>query len=625
MGAFLRKYNVTLSGGTLIRIPIIKRAVVDFAVGADFTPAAGDVKISKDGGAAANIGTLPTAVAMGNGAYWEFTLTGTELSAKSIVVTVADSATKAVEDTSFVVETYGDASAMYQADLSAANLPANVTQLLGTAWLTPGTAGTPDVNVKLISGDATAADNAEAFFDGTGYAGTGNVIPTVTTLTNLPAITANWLTATGIASDAFTAAKFADNFLTDAKVASDVTIASVTGSVGSVTGAVGSVTGSVGSVVGLTASNLDATITSRQATFTSSTGVTLPSTVASSTEVTAIQNNTRVVRVVPEDIELPASGTRTYRVELLLYDETGSMEAPDSAPTIALVNQSGTDRSSRLDSATMALVSTGRYRAIYTSTAGDTKEQLVWSFSVVEGGSTRLYGNTSYITDAVATDFTSADRAKLDTLHDTRLTAARAGYLDNLSAGAVALATGVTVTTNNDKTGYSLTQAFPSNFSSLGINASGHVSRVTLTDTVTTLTGHTAQTGDAYAVVNSGTFGNSALKTLIDTVDTVADAILLDTGTDGVVVAAGSKSGYSLTTAPPTAAENAAAILAAGDVDGFTLEQTLKLCLAALAGKLSGAATTTITIRAADDSKARITATVDADGNRSSLTLDATG
>lgn len=31
-------------------------------------------------------------------------------------------------------------------------LPANVTQLLGTAWLTPGTAGTPDVNAKLHGG-----------------------------------------------------------------------------------------------------------------------------------------------------------------------------------------------------------------------------------------------------------------------------------------------------------------------------------------------------------------------------------------------------------------------------------------------------------------------------------------
>jgi len=34
------------------------------------------------------------------------------------------------------------------------------------------------VNVVQISADATAADNAESFFDGTGYAGTGNTIPT---------------------------------------------------------------------------------------------------------------------------------------------------------------------------------------------------------------------------------------------------------------------------------------------------------------------------------------------------------------------------------------------------------------------------------------------------------------
>ena len=38
---------------------------------------------------------------------------------------------------------------------------------------------------------------------------TAGTLTTVTNLTNLPAITANWLTATGIASNAFTAAKFA--------------------------------------------------------------------------------------------------------------------------------------------------------------------------------------------------------------------------------------------------------------------------------------------------------------------------------------------------------------------------------------------------------------------------------
>src|SRR3954470_2518354 len=103
---FLGKYGVALH----VYIPIIKRAVVDFAVGADWTPAAGDVKISKDGGAAANVTNLPTAIAMGNGAYWDFSLVAAEMQAAQIVVTVADSATKAVEDQSFLLATYGNAS-----------------------------------------------------------------------------------------------------------------------------------------------------------------------------------------------------------------------------------------------------------------------------------------------------------------------------------------------------------------------------------------------------------------------------------------------------------------------------------------------------------------------------------
>lgn len=45
--------------------------------------------------------------------------------------------------------------------------------------------GSPlNANTTQLSGDGTAADNSELFFDGTGYAGTNNVIPTVTTLTN---------------------------------------------------------------------------------------------------------------------------------------------------------------------------------------------------------------------------------------------------------------------------------------------------------------------------------------------------------------------------------------------------------------------------------------------------------
>ena len=39
-------------------------------------------------------------------------------------------------------------------DPTVANLPANVTQLLGTAWLTPNVAGTPDVNPLLNTSNA---------------------------------------------------------------------------------------------------------------------------------------------------------------------------------------------------------------------------------------------------------------------------------------------------------------------------------------------------------------------------------------------------------------------------------------------------------------------------------------
>src|SRR6266496_5553121 len=113
-----RKYNTATVTGSHIRIPMIKRGTTDFALAADWTPAAGDVKVSKDGGAAANIATLPTAVTVGNTGFWEFPLSASELTCKQLVVTVADGPPKAVEDNMFVVETFGHANAMMPLDLS---------------------------------------------------------------------------------------------------------------------------------------------------------------------------------------------------------------------------------------------------------------------------------------------------------------------------------------------------------------------------------------------------------------------------------------------------------------------------------------------------------------------------
>lgn len=181
--------------------------------------------------------------------------------------------------------------------------------------------------------------------------------------------------------------------------------------------------GPSGSGTAQTAGDLPARLTAARAGYLDNLNV--GGNVASSAEVLAVQNNTRVVRVVPAVIERPDVGSpstpATYRIELLLYDTTGNMETPDSAPTIDLVDQAGTGLNSRLSSTTMSLISTGRYRVTYTADAADALGQLIWAFSVVEGGQTRIYGNTSLVVDTTAADFTATDRAKLDTLHDTRI------------------------------------------------------------------------------------------------------------------------------------------------------------------------------------------------------------
>jgi hypothetical protein len=100
----------------------------------------------------------------------------------------------------------------------------------------------------------------------------------------------------------------------------------------------------------------------------------------------------------------------------------------------------------------------------------------------------------------------------------------------NLSGTTIkAVTDGVTVTTNNDKTGYSLTQAFPSNFASLAITAGGAVTVGTNND----------KTG--YALTQAFPSNFAALGI------TAGGAVTVGTNND--------KTGYSLTVTPPTAGD----------------------------------------------------------------------
>lgn len=74
-----------------------------------------------------------------------------------------------------------------------------------------------------------------------------------------------------------------------------------------------------------------------------------------------------------------------------------------------------------------------------------------------------------------------------------------------------------------------------------------------------------------------------------------------------------------------SAASLATALLDNNDVESsISLREAMKLILSAVAGKVSGAPGTVITIRNTADTKDRIVATVDANGNRTAITYDVT-
>lgn len=163
--AFLRKYGVASASGTHIRVPM---PVFDdpnlFAGNADWTPAAGDVKVSIDGGVEANIGTLPTFV---NGA-WEFVLTAPELTGKTITVRIHDAAGDEVADQFIVIETFGHASAMYAVDFTSIDIAGKVLGG-GSGTITGTGVRAVDGSGNALAPAATAVSSADLTPTRAGY------------------------------------------------------------------------------------------------------------------------------------------------------------------------------------------------------------------------------------------------------------------------------------------------------------------------------------------------------------------------------------------------------------------------------------------------------------------------
>jgi hypothetical protein len=225
-----------------------------------------------------------------------------------------------------------------------------------------------------------------------------------------------------------------------------------------------------------------------------------------------------------------------------------------------------------------------------------------------------------------------------------RLTAARAGYLDNINNATLAAAVFPT-----DPADQSLVIAATNAIAS-AISALNNLSQADIRTAVGLSSANLdTQLGDLPT--------NAELATALAAAD---DAVLAAIAALNNISPAGVRAAIGLASANldtqlgdlPTNAELAAALAAADDAvlaaiaalsiptananadalldrtngieTSYTLRQALRIILSATAGKLSGAATTTVAIRNVGDSKDRITATVDEDGNRTAVTLDAT-
>ncbi len=222
--------------------------------------------------------------------------------------------------------------------------------------------------------------------------------------------------------------------------------------------------------------------------------------------------------------------------------------------------------------------------------------------------------------------YAGTDTSGTTTLLD-RLTSTRSGYLDNLSGGAVALASGVTVTTNNDKGGYTLTQTFPSNFSLLSITAGGHISNV---DTLTTYTGNTPSTGDTFARIGVAGVGLTNLGDVrIAHLDAdVSTRLPTSSYTAPVDVSSNVTAIKAKTDLIATnAMDSANAVTAQGaisaqltNVAGKTTPQALKYMSSILCGLASGGGTGVEVFKDFSGATA-VTVTVDNSGNRASVVL----
>ena len=121
----------------------------------------------------------------------------------------------------------------------------------------------------------------------------------------------------------------------------------------------------------------------------------------------------------------------------------------------------------------------------------------------------------------------------------------------------------------------------------------------------------------AAGLAGSGSFSDADLSALVPLASTLSGAATLTVNLTGI----GRLEAEILPFTDLSPEGLATPLLDSNDIEiGYSLRESLRLMLAATAGKVSGGGTATVTIRSATDGSDRIVATVDSNGNRTAVT-----
>jgi hypothetical protein len=386
-------------------------------------------------------------------------------------------------------------------------------------------------------------------------------------------------------------------FIAGTNAATTITTGLTTTFTGNLTGSVGSVTGAVGSVTARVTANTDQLAGQ---TVTAGAGVTFPSSVASPTNITA--------------------GTITTATNVTTVNGL--------AANVITAASMAADASAEIADAVWDEDATGHQTQ---GTFGQAIGDPLLTTSILSRIPTALSGDGFMKADmlSINDDLTSGTNAtlnlkKLNIVNNS----GSAIYAESQSFGHGLHAKG-----NNSPTGGNGMRIEGENGMYIqGSAASGHAIQLYAPDGPSGLdivadVGVGIQiTSDDNAIL-AESFSNDAVFLLADTVGkkSIKAAQDIQVSDGDLTLAAIAAAVWANATRTLTSFGTLVADIWALAIEtGYTAKQSMRLMLASLAGKLSGAATTTVTIRSATDAKDRIVATVDSDGNRTAVTHDTT-